>query len=125
MARMVGWLAGSVVLVLPCIVMAAPIVGNAKVVVRDVTGSLEHDLRILSVEADVFQDEEVATGANSATRLVFADGTNLTLGEKARLRLTRLVFDGEPSAGQVAINKAKGVFRWTSGKPALRGLSHR
>ena len=70
-----------------------PIVGNAQTVVRDVKGKLDSELRTLVVDSDVFLDEEVATGPNSGTRIVFKDGTNLELGENSKLRLTKLVFD--------------------------------
>jgi hypothetical protein len=95
--------------------VALPIVGNAQTVVRDVKGKLENELRTLVVDSDVFVDEEVSTGANSGTRIVFKDGTNLELGENSRLKLTKLVFDPDPNKSQIAVKALIGVFRWTSG----------
>jgi hypothetical protein len=95
--------------------VALPIVGNAQTVVRDVKGKVENDLRTLVVDSDVFLDEEVSTGPNSGTRIVFKDGTNLELGENSRLKMTKLVFDPDPNKSQIAVKALVGVFRWTSG----------
>src|SRR5260370_12447044 len=94
---------------------ALPIVGKAQTVVRDVKGKLEAELRTLVVDSDVFLDEEVSTGPNSGTRIVFKDGTNLELGENSKLRLTKLVFDPDPKKSEIAVKALVGVFRWTSG----------
>jgi hypothetical protein len=94
---------------------ALPIVGNAQTVVRDVKGKLEAELRTLVIDSDVFLDEEISTGANSGTRIVFKDGTNLELGENSRLKLTKLVFDPDPNKSEIAVKALVGVFRWTSG----------
>lgn len=95
--------------------VALPIVGNAQTVVRDVKGKVENELRTLVVDSDVFLDEEVSTGPNSGTRIVFKDGTNLELGENSRLKMTKLVFDPDPNKSQIAVKALVGVFRWTSG----------
>jgi hypothetical protein len=94
---------------------AAPIVGNAATVVREVRGQLQAINRVLVVDSAVSQDEEVSTGPGSATRILFKDGTNLEMGENSRLKLTKLVFDADPSKSRVAIKAVVGVFRWTSG----------
>jgi hypothetical protein len=95
--------------------LALPIVGNAQTVVRDVKGKLDNESRTLVVDSDVFLDEEVTTGPNSGTRIVFKDGTNLELGENSRLRLTKLVFDPDPKKSEISVRALAGVFRWTSG----------
>src|SRR3954451_23609915 len=82
---------------------AVPIVGNAQTVVRDVKGKLDSEARTLVVDSDVFLDEEVTTGPNSGTRIVFKDGTNLELGENSRLRLTKLVFDPDPQKSEISV----------------------
>ncbi|MDB5409120.1 MAG: exported protein of unknown function, partial [Rhodospirillales bacterium] len=94
---------------------AAPIVGSAATVVREVRGQLEAVNRVLVVDSELTQDEEVSTGPGSATRILLKDGTNLELGENSRLKLTKLVFDADPSKSKVAIKALTGVFRWTSG----------
>jgi hypothetical protein len=95
--------------------VAVPIVGNAQTVVRDVKGKLDNESRTLVIDSDIFLDEEVTTGPNSGTRIVFKDGTNLELGENSRLRLTKLVFDPDPQKSEISVKALAGVFRWTSG----------
>jgi hypothetical protein len=94
---------------------AAPIVGNAATVFREVRGQLETINRVLVVDSEVSQDEEVTTGPGSATRILFKDGTNLEIGENSRLKLTKLVFDADPNKSKLAVKAMIGVFRWTSG----------
>jgi hypothetical protein len=94
---------------------AAPIVGSAATVVRDVQGQLQAINRVLVVDSALSQDEQVTTGPGSATRILFKDGTNLEMGENSRLKLTKLVFDADPSKSKVAVKAVVGVFRWTSG----------
>jgi hypothetical protein len=94
---------------------AVPLVGNAQTVVRDVLGVIATSERTIYVDSDVFQDEEIVTAPKSATRIIFKDGTNLEMGENSRLKLTKLVFDPDPSKSKVVAKVAVGVFRWTSG----------
>jgi hypothetical protein len=94
---------------------ASMIVGNAATVVREVRGALEAVNRVLVVDSELSQDEEVTTGPGSATRILFKDGTNLEMGENSRLKLTKLVFDADPNKSRVAIKAVIGVFRWSSG----------
>lgn len=109
-----AFLLASLVLLAP--VHAVPLtVGNAQTVVRDVNGSLGTDFRTIIVDSDLFQDEEVTTKDNSAVRIIFKDGTVLSIGENSRLKLTRLVFDPDPAKSKVAVKMLSGVFRWSSG----------
>ena len=63
----------------------------------------------------VFSDEIVRTGADSATKLVFRDSTNLAVGPKSKVVLDRFVYDpSQPSEG-LGVTLAKGVFRFTTG----------
>jgi len=94
---------------------AVPQIGYAPTVVREVTGTIGEITRTIVVDSDVFQDEVVSTGANSATRIIFKDGTNLVLGENSKLKLTKLIFDPDPAKSKVAIEATLGIFRWTSG----------
>ena len=69
----------------------------------------------LSVGDSVFLNEVVKTGADSLAKFVFVDSTNLAVGPTSRVVLDRFVFEGDPSAQKVAVNLAKGVFRFTTG----------
>jgi hypothetical protein len=60
-------------------------------------------------------DETVRTGIDSATRLVMADSTNLSLGPNATLKLDRTVFDDEHHYREVAVRMTSGAFRFVTG----------
>jgi len=69
----------------------------------------------------VFSDEIVRTGADSATKLVFRDSTNLAVGPKSRVVLDRFVYDpSQPSEG-LGVTLAKGVFRFTVATDGVAG----
>jgi hypothetical protein len=110
-----GGIAASGLAVGPRLAVAAPIIGNAATVVRDVHSQLEAVNRVLVVDSELSQDEEVTTGPGSATRILLKDGTNIELGENSRLKLTKLVFDADPNQSKVAVKAIAGVFRWSSG----------
>src|SRR5579859_2924530 len=90
-------------------------VGHAAVVVKDVTGTVEAKARPLAQRDDVVLDELVETAAQSATGLVFLDGTNVSMGENSNLKLTKFVYDPRPSYQKMVVNAAQGVFRFTTG----------
>jgi hypothetical protein len=61
------------------------------------------------------RDETVRTGADSATRLVMADSTNLSLGPNAAIKLDRTVFDDEHTYRDIAVRLTTGAFRFVTG----------
>ena len=63
----------------------------------------------------VVRDEVVRTGAESATKLVFKDSTNLAVGPTSTVRLDRFVFADDNSASKVSVNLVRGAFRFTTG----------
>src|SRR5579859_2572328 len=69
----------------------------------------------INVGDGVSRDETVATGADSAARLVMADSTNLSLGANASLKLDRSVFNDEHSYRDIAIRLTTGAFRFVTG----------
>ena len=56
-----------------------------------------------------------APALDSATRLVMADSTNLSLGPNATLKLDRTVFNDEHSYRDIAIRMTSGAFRFVTG----------
>ena len=91
-------------------------VGEAVVVqnqVVRVAGSLTMPI---NVGDGLLRDETVHTGADSATRLVMADNTNLSLGPNATITLDRTVFNDEHSYRDIAIKLATGAFRFVTGE---------
>ena len=70
----------------------------------------------LSAGDNVFRNEVVRTGPESAAKLVFLDSTNLAIGPISRVTLDEFVYSGGPNPEKVTVNLAKGVFRFTTGK---------
>ena len=51
-----------------------------------------------------------------AAKLVFLNSTNLGVGPVSRVTLDQFVYVGEANGQKMAVNLAKGVFRFTTGK---------
>ncbi len=64
---------------------------------------------------DVFSNEQVKTGQESAAKFVFSDQTNLALGPTSTVKLDRFVYKGETTYAKAAVNFAAGAFRFTTG----------
>jgi len=78
-----------------------------------VAGSLSMPV---SVGDGLLRDETVRTGLGSATKLVMADNTNLSLGPDAMITLDRTVFNDEHSYRDIAIRLVTGAFRFVTGR---------
>jgi len=91
-------------------------IGNARTVVKTVTGTLEADLRQIQLLDDIYHNEVIETGDESATEFVFLDETKLALGPNSRLVLDRFVYDPEPDKASFVMTATAGVFRFVSGK---------
>lgn len=90
-------------------------VGTASKVVNDVSGLLEGAVRELSLEDRVYLNEVIESGADSATEIVFRDGTRLRMGPLSRITLNAVVFDPEPAKSRFTASLQQGVFQITSG----------
>jgi hypothetical protein len=92
-------------------------IGSAAQVVNSVTGTLASTRQAQTLRAgiDVFQNETIATAYASASRVVFADKTQLSIGPVSEVVLDRFVFDPNPAASQVAVSITKGVARFSTG----------
>ena len=90
-------------------------VGEAAVVKNEVVRVMASGATPINVGDSVVRDETVRTGTDSATRLVMADSTNLSLGPGATLKLDRTVFDDEHHYRDVAVRLTSGAFRFVTG----------
>jgi len=72
----------------------------------------------INVGDGVLRDETVRTGLESATRLVMADSTNVSLGPNAMLKLDRSVFNDDHTYREIAIRMVSGAFRFVTGHSA-------
>ena len=91
-------------------------VGNANVVVRTVTGIADEEKRELALQDDIYHNEKITTGAESATKLIFLDQTTLTLGPNSEIVLDRFVYNPNKSKGSFIMTATSGAFRFASGK---------
>ena len=78
-------------------------IGEAAVVKNEVVRVRASGTTPINVGDSVVRDETVRTGTDSATRLVMADSTNLSLGPNSTLRLDRTVFDDATSYRDISI----------------------
>jgi hypothetical protein len=90
-------------------------VGEAAVVKKQVVRVAGSAGSQINVGDSLLRDETVRTGVDSATRLVMADNTNLSLGPSATITLDRTVFNDEHSYRDIAIKLSSGAFRFVTG----------
>jgi hypothetical protein len=93
-------------------------VGEAAVVKNEVVRVVGSASSQINVGDGVLRDETVRTGLDSATRLVMADSTNLSLGPGATIKLDRTVFNDEHTYRDIAIRLTTGAFRFVTGHSA-------
>jgi hypothetical protein len=93
----------------------ATTVGNASTVVRTVTGELEAELRSIKLLDDLYHNEIIETGEDSATEIIFLDETNLSMGPSSSLVLDKFVYDPDPTQASFIVTATQGVFRFATG----------
>jgi hypothetical protein len=91
-------------------------IGSTILAKNDVTRELSGASAPLTAGDNVFRNEIVKTGVDSTAKLIFLDSTNLGVGPTSRVTLDQFVYVGETNGQKMAINLAKGVFRFTTGK---------
>jgi hypothetical protein len=69
----------------------------------------------MELEDDVYMNEVVETGEESALVVKFSDGSKLTLGENAKIVIDKYVYNPSTSTGEQAVTLTKGAFRFLSG----------
>jgi len=69
----------------------------------------------LDLGASVFLNQEVSTGEAARLELTFSDGTQLTLGEKAKMILDSFVYSPADGTGKLSM-AVTGAFRFVSGQ---------
>ena len=90
-------------------------VGEAAVVKNEVVRVNASGGAQINVGDSLMRDEVVRTGLDSATRLVMADSTNLSLGPSSTITLDRTVFDDEHTYRDIAVRLTNGAFRFVTG----------
>ena len=106
---------GTIVVLAASPLSAQTRVGEAAVVKNEVLRVAGSATSQIKVGDGLLRDEVVRTGLDSATRLVMADSTNLSLGPSASLKLDRTVFDDEHHYRDVAVRLTSGAVRFVTG----------
>jgi len=99
----------------------API-GAARMVVANVSAEAADTKRRLAVEDAVRFQELISTASHSAAAIALVDGTELAMGENARVRLDEFVLSDGPEA-KLSLRLGLGALRFVTGampKPAYR-----
>jgi FecR protein len=99
---------------LPAMTSAAEGPIGVTAAVRNTVSQLEPQVMRIAKGDEVVRNEVVRTAADSDTRIVLRDDTNLSLGPGSTLKLDRTVFD-DPKAGDIAIKLTQGAFRFVTG----------
>jgi hypothetical protein len=92
-----------------------PEIGEAELVVSAVRGRLGQLTRELAIKDNVYSEEAIETGADAAARLVFLDGSELSMGPSSRMVLDRYVYDPDTGVGEMVMQMVTGVFEFASG----------
>lgn len=72
--------------------------------------------RILRVGIDIQADELITTRQDDRAHVVFLDGTSVTLGPNAQIKIDKFVYDPDKKLGDIALSVTSGVFRVVGGK---------
>ena len=104
---------------------AATEIGSTFLVLRNVQGTLATQVRALSPDDIVYQNEVVETAAKSASKIRFRDDTNISVGPNSRVVLDKFVYDPVQGTGALTMNVAEGVFRFVSGNMPSESYSIR
>ena len=72
--------------------------------------------RVLRIGIDVQANEVVTTHDDDRAHLVFLDGSSLTVGPNAQLKIDKFIYDPNTKTGELAITASKGLFRLVGGK---------
>lgn len=67
-------------------------------------------------------NELIETTQNSAIEIGFVDGSELTIGAQAELRIDHFTFDQESGDGEATLNLGRGAFRWITGLMPPEGM---
>lgn len=92
-----------------------PRVGGVERLEQEATATFEADTRRLAVEDAVFFQDLLETSQQARLAVALADGTRLTLGENASLRIDEFVYTPDSSTAEVGISLLKGAFQFVGG----------
>jgi hypothetical protein len=106
----------AVALSAPAPAAAAPEIGKATSVVRQVTAEGDGAIRELRVRAPVAENEFVRTDHKGIGEFEFLDRSRLAVGPNSEVKLDRFVFQADRRPASVAIELTRGAFRFISAR---------
>jgi hypothetical protein len=69
----------------------------------------------LATGSGVHANETIKTGSAGQAGLRFNDQSNLSVGHSSQVRLDKFVYDPNKGTGTIAIDAARGAFRFSTG----------
>lgn len=93
-----------------------PRVGGVERLEQEATATFEGDTRRLAVEDAVFFQDLLETSQQARLAVALADGTRLTLGENASLRIDEFVYTPDSSTGELGLSVLEGAFQFVGGE---------
>jgi len=87
-------------------------IGTANSVKPEASGSVAGTL---SAGSGVHASETVKTGNAGQAGLRFLDNSDLTVGPGSSVRLDKFVYDPNKGSGAIAVEAARGAFRFSTG----------
>ena len=90
-------------------------IGAVSRIQGEASGTRGDATRALGFNASIFLNEVVSTGEAARLEVTFTDSTQVTLGEKAELRLDTFVFNPAAGSGTIKFGVV-GAFRFLSGQ---------
>lgn len=99
---------------LPGVAVAQQVdIGVASAITNRVQGSV--GARTLKTGDRIFQNENIETGGDSRSQLLFRDETVLNVGPDSRVTLDRFVYDPARGGSAAAVSVTRGALRFISG----------
>lgn len=93
-----------------------PRVGGVEKLEREATATYEADARQLTVADAVYFQDLLETSIQARLAVTLEDGTKLTLGEKASLRIDEFVYQPDNETGSLSLSVLEGAFLFVGGE---------
>ena len=98
------------------VAVAAEPIGHVKTVKGEVQVTRGSASQVLAPGQDVFEQDDVSTGADAAVGITFKDDTTFSMGPKGRMTLDKLVFDPAGDQMGMGVKMMKGTFAVVGGQ---------
>jgi len=118
-------LAAAIALLLPNSATAQQPSGTTVGVIPAAAVINESGRRVLALDDPIFTGDEVNTDGIGEVQIRFRDNTRLVVGPNSLLTIDRFVFNPDNTARDVALNYARGTFRFISGNSNPANYSFR